>query len=80
MVASVHTNFPSNGTVTPPFKYNTWKPANSVFFIWALGFCCWDAAGEAEAECLLVQRIGVVDVVVTEDTLMFDATRVAREV
>ena len=79
MVASVHTNLPSNGTVPPHFKYNTRKLANCVFFIQVFGFCCWDVPGEAEAECLLVQRMEVVDVVVTEDvdTLMFGVTGVA---
>lgn len=42
----------------------------------------WDAPGEAEAECAALQRLGVVDLVVTEDVdaVMFGAGVVAREV
>jgi len=49
--------------------------------ICAFGFVKWDAPGEAEAECALLQKMGVVDLVITEDVdcLMFGATRVARE-
>ena len=48
----------------------------------AFGFVVWEAPGEAEAECALLERMGVVDLVVTEDVdaVMFGAGRVAREV
>jgi holliday junction resolvase YEN1 len=48
----------------------------------AFGFVSWDAPGEAEAECALLQKSGYVDLVITEDvdSLMFGATKVAREV
>lgn len=46
------------------------------------GFCYWDAPGEAEAECALLQTLGIVDLVITEDVdcIMFGATKVAREI
>jgi holliday junction resolvase YEN1 len=48
----------------------------------AFGFVEWDAPGEAEAECALLQSRGIVDLVITEDVdcLMFGATKVAREI
>jgi Holliday junction resolvase YEN1 len=51
-------------------------------FIKAFGFLSWDAPGEAEAECALLQRMGIVDAVITEDvdSVMFGATCVAREI
>jgi len=48
----------------------------------AFGFTFWDAPGEAEAECALLEREGLVDIVITEDvdSLMFGASKVAREI
>lgn len=44
------------------------------------GFAAHDAPGEAEAECALLQRRGVVDAVLSEDvdTIMFGCTRTLR--
>lgn len=44
------------------------------------GFQCHDAPGEAEAECALLQREGVVDAVLSEDvdTIMFGCRRTLR--
>ena len=47
----------------------------------AFGFGNWQAPGEAEAECAVMQCAGIVDVVVTEDVdgLLFGATCIWRE-
>ncbi|PHH76474.1 hypothetical protein CDD80_1514 [Ophiocordyceps camponoti-rufipedis] len=44
------------------------------------GFATHDAPGEAEAECALLQRQGIVDAVMSEDvdTIMFGCTRMLR--
>ncbi|KAL0470106.1 hypothetical protein QR685DRAFT_522785, partial [Neurospora intermedia] len=44
------------------------------------GFMCHDAPGEAEAECALLQREGVVDAVLSEDvdTIMFGCRKTLR--
>ena len=84
-----------DGPHKPPFKRNKhtssvpftggqqwWESTQLKRLIRAFGFCYWDAPGEAEAEAALLQRMGVVDIVITEDVdaLMFGAGRVAREV
>lgn len=45
-----------------------------------LGVPCYDAPGEAEAECLRLQQLGLVDAVWTEDgdALMFGCTVLLR--
>jgi holliday junction resolvase YEN1 len=92
----LHTNiqplFVFDGPRKPPFKRNQrtqqFYGGNSLEdrlmkrLIQSFGFCYWDAPGEAEAECSLLQRLGVVDIVITEDVdcIMFGATKVAREI
>jgi holliday junction resolvase YEN1 len=81
--------FVFEGSQKPPFKRN--QPAKSgqhfetkalKALVHAFGFVTWDSPGEAEAECALLQKRGVVDLVITEDVdaLMFGAEKVAREI
>jgi holliday junction resolvase GEN1/YEN1 len=84
--------FVFDGPQKPPFKRNkrTTSAGGCVLtesgymksLIQAFGFVAWDAPGEAEAECSALQKRGVVDVVLTEDvdSVMFGATKVAREI
>ncbi|ORZ25369.1 hypothetical protein BCR42DRAFT_340385 [Absidia repens] len=45
------------------------------------GFAVWNAAGEAEAECAVLQRLGYVDIIFTTDVdvFLFGGQRVARD-
>ncbi|CAO3577979.1 unnamed protein product [Absidia cylindrospora] len=45
------------------------------------GFAVWNAAGEAEAECAVLQRLGYVDIVFTTDVdvFLFGGQRVVRD-
>ena len=82
--------FVFDGPQKPPFKRNqktaflaqTFETKQLKALITAFGFMSWDAPGEAEAECALFEKLGVVDMVITEDVdcLMFGAKRVGREV
>ena len=83
--------FVFDGPAKPPFKRNHatsgftgqhWQTTQLKRLVAAFGFVAWDAPGEAEAECAALQRLGVVDLVVTEDVdaVMFGAGVVAREV
>jgi holliday junction resolvase YEN1 len=80
-----------DGPNKPPFKRNQktnvkltehWETTQMKSLIRAFGFAWWDAPGEAEAECALLQREGLVDIIITEDvdSLMFGASKVAREI
>lgn len=80
--------FVFDGPNKPAFKRNKRSrgPGDSVSAAMAkrmfrlFGFACHDAPGEAEAECALLQRAGVVDAVLSEDvdTIMFGSTRTLR--
>lgn len=80
--------FVFDGPNKPAFKRNKRSrgPGDSVSAAMAkrmfrlFGFACHDAPGEAEAECALLQRAGVVDAVLSEDvdTIMFGCTRTLR--
>jgi holliday junction resolvase YEN1 len=86
----LHPLFIFDGPRKPPFKRNvrtfvgadTFQTRFLKRLITVFGFVWWDAPGEAEAECAVLQRRGTVDVVVTEDVdaVMFGAGKVAREV
>ena len=89
--SNIHPLFVFDGPHKPPFKRNRqtsfftgrhWETQQLKRLITAFGFAYWDAPGEAEAECALLQRMGLVDLVMTEDvdSLMFGAGRVVREV
>ena len=92
LLTNVEPIFVFDGPQKPPFKRNQ-RTAGSQYahvnetrlfkaLIKAFGFVSWDAPGEAEAECALLQREGVVDAVITEDvdSIMFGAGCVAREI
>jgi holliday junction resolvase YEN1 len=83
--------FVFDGPHKPPLKRNQptavhcpgyWEITQMKRLISAFGFMSWDAPGEAEAECSLLQLNGIVDLVVTEDvdSFVFGATKVAREI
>jgi holliday junction resolvase YEN1 len=84
--------FVFDGPKKPPFKRNqrtatfyngqSFEETHMKALIRAFGFETWDAPGEAEAECALLQTLGIVDIVITEDVdcVMFGATKVAREI
>ena len=85
--------FVFDGPNKPAFKRNHYaggRPAPEQqeelnymkLLISAFGFLSWDAPGEAEAEAAVLQRLGIVDLVITEDVdcIMFGARRVAREI
>lgn len=90
--ANIYPIFVFDGPNKPPFKRNqrtspillgpNWETRQLKKLISAFGFISWDAPGEAEAECALLQKLGIVDLVITEDVdcLMFGATVVAREI
>jgi len=85
--------FVFDGPQKPAFKRNRFSGAlppqeqreeinYMKLLISAFGFLSWDAPGEAEAECAALQRLGIVDMVITEDVdaIMFGATKVVREI
>ncbi|KAM5348653.1 hypothetical protein ACJ41O_008477 [Fusarium nematophilum] len=55
--------------------------AQAKHLIRLFGFAIHDAPGEAEAECALLQKHGIVDAVMSEDvdTLMFGCTKMLRQ-
>lgn len=88
---SIHPVFVFDGPNKPPFKRNkkTGGPGASVASIpeflakqllKQFGFPIHLAPGEAEAECALLQREGIVDIVLSEDvdTLMFGSGKTIR--
>ena len=81
--------FVFDGPNKPPFKRNKrTSPQNGASLpnflakklAQALGFPCHSAPGEAEAECAALQRAGIVDAVLSEDTdtLMFGSTQIMK--
>ncbi|WZH48141.1 DNA repair endonuclease rad2 [Fusarium acuminatum] len=79
--------FVFDGPYKPEIKRNKKSGRGSSFanaqakrLIRLFGCSIHDAPGEAEAECALLQRHGIVDVVLTEDVdaLMFGCTRMLR--
>ncbi|KAG5662185.1 hypothetical protein KAF25_004424 [Fusarium avenaceum] len=79
--------FVFDGPYKPEIKRNKKSGRGSSFanaqakrLIRLFGCSMHDAPGEAEAECALLQRHGIVDVVLTEDVdaLMFGCTRMLR--
>lgn len=85
---SIQPLFVFDGSQKPPFKRNKRTgpvaPSLTDFYTKQLlklfGFPFHVAPGEAEAECALLQREGIVDAVLSEDvdTLMFGCTRTLR--
>jgi holliday junction resolvase YEN1 len=89
--ANIRPIFVFDGPQKPPFKRNqrtsagngnNWEVRQVKLLIEAFGFVCWDAPGEAEAECAALQKHGVADLIITEDvdTIMFGAVKMAREI
>ncbi|KAF2866867.1 hypothetical protein BDV95DRAFT_611163 [Massariosphaeria phaeospora] len=86
---SIHPVFVFDGPNKPPFKRNKRTGANVAsipdFLVKQLlkqfGFPIHRAPGEAEAECALLQREGIVDAVLSEDvdTLMFGSGLTIRK-
>ncbi|RDA84952.1 hypothetical protein CP532_1740 [Ophiocordyceps camponoti-leonardi (nom. inval.)] len=79
--------FVFDGPQKPRFKRNRWTglghggtKAQAKLMMQLFGFATHDAPGEAEAECALLQKQGIVDAVLSEDvdTLMFGCTRMLR--
>ncbi|PHH89849.1 hypothetical protein CDD83_5116 [Cordyceps sp. RAO-2017] len=79
--------FVFDGSKKPAFKRNKRSgrgnfvsTAQAKCLIQLFGFVAHDAPGEAEAECALLQRQGIVDAVLSEDvdTIMFGCTRTLR--
>ncbi|KAG6020571.1 hypothetical protein E4U41_002808 [Claviceps citrina] len=79
--------FVFDGPHKPAFKRNKRSSRGGGFatamakrLIRLFGFPVHDAPGEAEAECALLQRHGIVDAVLSEDvdTIMFGCTRTLR--
>ncbi|PSR93682.1 PIN domain-like protein [Coniella lustricola] len=80
--------FVFDGPRKPAFKRNkrsrregdTLSKAMAQQIIRLFGFATHNAPGEAEAECALLQREGIVDAVLSEDvdTIMFGCTRTLR--
>ncbi|RDA90552.1 hypothetical protein CP533_5685 [Ophiocordyceps camponoti-saundersi (nom. inval.)] len=79
--------FVFDGPQKPRFKRNKWTglgngvtTAQAKRMMQLFGFATHDAPGEAEAECALLQKQGIVDAVLSEDvdTLMFGCTRMLR--
>ncbi|ETS00279.1 hypothetical protein M419DRAFT_131872 [Trichoderma reesei RUT C-30] len=79
--------FVFDGPRKPKFKRNKrsgrgdgFAAAHAKRLIRLFGFVVHDAPGEAEAECALLQRNGIVDAVLSEDvdTIMFGCTRTLR--
>ena len=64
-----------------PGPGNASETAQAKALISLFGFGVHDAPGEAEAECALLQREGIVDAVLSEDvdTLMFGCTKLLRD-
>lgn len=60
---------------------NTEFRRNLMSMIQLFNFSKWEAYGEAEAECAMLQRLGFVDVVFTGDSdiLLFGGSRVVRQ-
>ncbi|KAF1813759.1 hypothetical protein P152DRAFT_480979 [Eremomyces bilateralis CBS 781.70] len=85
---AIHPVFVFDGDNKPPFKRNKRTGANVAsipeYFAKDLlkwfGFSVHEAPGEAEAECALLQREGIVDAVLSEDvdTLMFGSGTTIR--
>jgi Holliday junction resolvase YEN1 len=85
---SIEPLFVFDGPKKPPFKRNISTKGQRLLLptiqaqrmLKLFGFPFLTAPGEAEAECALLQREGVVDAVMSEDvdTLMFGATMVLR--
>ncbi|KAH8878975.1 hypothetical protein GQ53DRAFT_834523 [Thozetella sp. PMI_491] len=85
---SIQPLFVFDGPNKPAYKRNkrSHGPGNSVATAMAkrlirlFGFDIHDAPGEAEAECALLQRQGIVDAVLSEDvdTIMFGCSRTLR--
>lgn len=82
--------FVFDGPSRPDYKRNKFintKPLETTFLrhliamIKFFRFSLWDAYGEAEAECALLQRLGFVDAVYTgdSDVFLFGARRVIRQ-
>ncbi|KAL7312606.1 hypothetical protein PS15m_008355 [Mucor circinelloides] len=82
--------FVFDGPSRPDYKRNKFintKPLETTFrsnliaMIKFFRFSLWDAYGEAEAECALLQRLGFVDAVYTgdSDVFLFGARRVIRQ-
>lgn len=92
LLLNVQPIFVFDGPKKPPFKRNqrtsmyyngqSFETINMKALIRAFGFESWNAPGEAEAECALLQKLGLVDLVITEDVdcVMFGASKVAREI
>lgn len=73
-------SFKRNKTInTIPLEIQFQK--NLIKLIELFGFAVWHAYGEAEAECAMLQRLGFVDIVLTNDSdvFLFGATRVIRQ-
>ncbi|KAL7923551.1 hypothetical protein ACQKWADRAFT_289951 [Trichoderma austrokoningii] len=79
--------FVFDGPNKPKFKRNrrsgrgdSFSAAHAKRLIRLFGFIAHDAPGEAEAECALLQKNGIVDAVLSEDvdTIMFGCTRTMR--
>ncbi|KAF5001989.1 hypothetical protein FDECE_10791 [Fusarium decemcellulare] len=88
LAAPIEPVFVFDGPYKPKIKRNkrsgrgdSLSNAHAKRLIRLFGFPIHDAPGEAEAECALLQRHGIVDVVLSEDvdTLMFGCTRMIRQ-
>ncbi|KAF4465151.1 DNA repair endonuclease rad2 [Fusarium albosuccineum] len=88
LAAPVEPVFVFDGPYKPKIKRNkrsgrgdSLSNAHAKRLIRLFGFPIHDAPGEAEAECALLQRHGIVDAVLSEDvdTLMFGCTRMIRQ-
>lgn len=91
LAANVQPVFVFDGPKKPPIKRNqrtgqfhggvSIEDMLTKRLIKTFGFDYWDAPGEAEAECAVFQKLGKVDIVITEDVdcVMFGAMKVGRE-
>ncbi|KAJ3524620.1 hypothetical protein NM208_g11988 [Fusarium decemcellulare] len=88
LAAPIEPVFVFDGPYKPKIKRNkrsgrgdSLSNAHAKRLIRLFGFPIHDAPGEAEAECALLQRHGLVDAVLSEDvdTLMFGCTRMIRQ-
>lgn len=82
--------FVFDGTNRPEYKRNNFirtQPFDTTFrrnliqMIKLFNFSMWEAYGEAEAECAMLERLGFVDMVFTgdSDVFLFGARRVVRQ-